>query len=287
VVQKSHWHAALLFGAAAIFVPVGALAQTPVTITSWGAPVTVVGGNKPGGPALLNADGKIPSNLIDGGGGGSYTLPPATTSTLGGVKVGTGLAVTTDGTVSVNVDLSGYLPSNNPQFSGTMKDSSDAVELGSLGITLKGSGHYLQTHWDGNLSFDTDENNPAFDWPGPLTISAQSQFTNGLQGGGGGPNSSLGGFSQGWTLGWNALNGTTGETDFINSHGGGSGGFAWFNTTPSDWANSHGTPIMNVDASGALTTNGGMGSSALAGSGNAYACLDSAGKLYRSATACQ
>ncbi|MBS1028318.1 hypothetical protein [Gluconobacter albidus] len=105
-----------------------------------------------------------------GGGGGSYTLPPATSSTLGGVKVGTGLAVTTDGTVSVNVDLSGYLPMNNPQFTGTLKDSSDAVELGVLGIALKGGGHYLQTHWNGNLSFYTDADSPMFDWPGSLTI---------------------------------------------------------------------------------------------------------------------
>lgn len=35
-----------------------------------------------------------------GGGGGSYVLPPATSSTLGGVKVGTGLEVAEDGTLS-------------------------------------------------------------------------------------------------------------------------------------------------------------------------------------------
>lgn len=35
-------------------------------------------------------------------GGTEYTLPAATASTLGGVKVGTGLAVTSDGTLSVS-----------------------------------------------------------------------------------------------------------------------------------------------------------------------------------------
>ena len=35
-----------------------------------------------------------------GGGGGSYVLPPATASTLGGVKVGSGLSVESDGTLS-------------------------------------------------------------------------------------------------------------------------------------------------------------------------------------------
>ena len=46
----------------------------------------------------------------DSGGGGSYTLPPATASMLGGVKVGTGLAVESDGTLSASggggIDLS-------------------------------------------------------------------------------------------------------------------------------------------------------------------------------------
>lgn len=37
-----------------------------------------------------------------GGGGGSYILPPATQQTLGGVKVGNGLTVQADGTLSAN-----------------------------------------------------------------------------------------------------------------------------------------------------------------------------------------
>jgi hypothetical protein len=39
--------------------------------------------------------------------------------------------------------------------------------------------------------------------------------------------------SQGAYLGWNALTGGMGETDFINNQGGGSGGFAFMNTPPS------------------------------------------------------
>ena len=35
-----------------------------------------------------------------GGGGGSYTLPPATSTTLGGIKVGANLSITEDGTLS-------------------------------------------------------------------------------------------------------------------------------------------------------------------------------------------
>lgn len=44
-----------------------------------------------------------------GAGGSSYTLPAATTSTLGGVIVGTGLSVTAGGTVSQR--LGGYASS--------------------------------------------------------------------------------------------------------------------------------------------------------------------------------
>ena len=39
--------------------------------------------------------------------------------------------------------------------------------------------------------------------------------------------------TQGGYLGWNALTGGTGETDFLNNQGGGPGGFAFFNTPPS------------------------------------------------------
>ena len=37
-----------------------------------------------------------------GGGGGSYTLPVASANTLGGVKVGSGLEITNDGTLSAS-----------------------------------------------------------------------------------------------------------------------------------------------------------------------------------------
>jgi len=53
--------------------------------------------------------------------------------------------------------------------------------------------------------------------------------------------------SQGAYLGWNALTGGTGETDFINNQGGGSGGFAFMNTPSS------GTPkttLMFITGSG-------------------------------------
>lgn len=40
--------------------------------------------------------------LFDGGEGGGYTLPAATASTLGGIKVGSGLSVTEEGVLSAD-----------------------------------------------------------------------------------------------------------------------------------------------------------------------------------------
>ena len=48
-------------------------------------------------------DSKVPS----GGGGGSYVLPAATKSTLGGIKVGSNLSITPDGTLSATVSGGG------------------------------------------------------------------------------------------------------------------------------------------------------------------------------------
>jgi len=39
---------------------------------------------------------------LDGGGGSGYTLPAATASTLGGIKVGSGLSITAEGVLSAD-----------------------------------------------------------------------------------------------------------------------------------------------------------------------------------------
>lgn len=49
-----------------------------------------------------------------GGGGGGYVLPSATSSTLGGVKIGTGVEVTSDGTISVSGGGGGSIPTYSP-----------------------------------------------------------------------------------------------------------------------------------------------------------------------------
>lgn len=63
------------------------------------ATTTNVGLVKPDGTTITIKNGVISS--VGGGGGGSYTLPVATSSVLGGVKVGNNLSVTADGVLSV------------------------------------------------------------------------------------------------------------------------------------------------------------------------------------------
>jgi hypothetical protein len=59
--------------------------------------------------------------------------------------------------------------------------------------------------------------------------------------------------SQGAYLGWNALTRATGETDFINNQGGGSGGFAFMNTPSSGTPR---TPLMVISGAGNVEVTG-------------------------------
>ncbi|MBP6884854.1 MAG: hypothetical protein KBC17_03455 [Candidatus Pacebacteria bacterium] len=56
--------------------------------------------------------------------------------------------------------------------------------------------------------------------------------------------------TQGAYIGWNAITGGTGETDFINSKGGGSGGFAFQNVASSSGATR--TTLMRITGGGAV-----------------------------------
>jgi hypothetical protein len=60
---------------------------------------------------------------------------------------------------------------------------------------------------------------------------------------------------QGAYIAWNALNGSTGETDFINNQGGGGGGFAFMNTSGSE--NSR-TIVMFIDGEGNVKITGNL-----------------------------
>jgi hypothetical protein len=71
------------------------------------------------------------------GTGASYTLPAATTTVLGGVKVGTGLAVDGTGTLSATV-ATGFLPTTGGEMTGAI-----TLPSGVNGLTIKGTTYNL------------------------------------------------------------------------------------------------------------------------------------------------
>ena len=71
------------------------------------------------------------ANLGGGGGGGSYTLPTATSNRLGGVKIGEGINVENDGTISVS-GSSYTLPTASSDTLGGVKIGS-GVNIDSAG----------------------------------------------------------------------------------------------------------------------------------------------------------
>ena len=75
---------------------------------------------------LLNA-----LNSGGGGGGGSYTLPIASDTVLGGVKIGNGLSIESDGTLNVNATVSSEV-----QYSTTEK---------RIGVWVDGTPLYEKT----------------------------------------------------------------------------------------------------------------------------------------------
>ena len=70
------------------------------------------------------------------GGGEGYTLPPATASKLGGVKVGAGLSVTNDGTLSAD----GITPAANQADSTASTVADLKTDFNALLAKLKAAG---------------------------------------------------------------------------------------------------------------------------------------------------
>lgn len=63
--------------------------------------LTAGGGTGTNGQVLTSTGTGLQWTTVSGGGGGDYTLPIASVSTLGGIKIGSGLQISGDGTVAV------------------------------------------------------------------------------------------------------------------------------------------------------------------------------------------
>ena len=74
---------------------------------------------------------------INGGGGGGYVLPVATSEVLGGVKVGSGLTITSAGTLSSDIDTSNFVQES--EMSGYVQTSamSGYVQTTQLATTAQ------------------------------------------------------------------------------------------------------------------------------------------------------
>jgi hypothetical protein len=114
----------------------------------------------PAGPVAVSADANNASRLGSDGliftpqaeAGTPYTLPPATTTTLGGLKVGTGLSVTADGTVSAAA-ATGFLPLSGGTMTGTI-----TLPSGSVAMAVNGT-NYNMLGGSGGVAFRSGTTN--------------------------------------------------------------------------------------------------------------------------------
>jgi hypothetical protein len=84
---------------------------------------------------ILGSDGLVFTPQAEAG--TPYVLPAATISTLGGLKVGAGLSVTVDGTVSTAA-VTGFLPLSGGTLTGTL-----TLPSGQAGLAINGTNYNL------------------------------------------------------------------------------------------------------------------------------------------------
>lgn len=142
---------------------------------------------------------------------------------------------------------------------GYLIDTYDTLFLGSF---TSATSAYQQRFAIGNVSgiVGTVTNNNTVGFPTYRNIidngSGDASFAGSVTAGGGSVAVQIGGSlsygNQGTALTWNATL-SQGETDFVNTHGLGPGGFNWYNIadggTPS-------TPLMSLNSGGELTAHG-------------------------------
>lgn len=111
---------------------------------------TTLGGIKVGTNLTIEDDGTLNAESTE------YNLPVATSSTLGGIKIGSGLSIS-DGIATVNVDATLDQDSNNPVRNSTITSNINALtsavqEAGSSITSLSGTVSNLSTTVSGHTS---------------------------------------------------------------------------------------------------------------------------------------
>jgi hypothetical protein len=117
-----------------------------------GADSTVPGPTGPAGPA--GADSTVPGPQgPKGDPGDPATLPISTATVLGGVKVGAGLAVTADGTLSASGGGGAFLPLAGGTLTGTL-----TLPSGTPGLAINGT-NYNMLGGSGGVAFRSGTSN--------------------------------------------------------------------------------------------------------------------------------
>ena len=159
------------------------------------------------------------------------------------------LTLTNTGVISANNGLT-VVPTQNVQLGGNLLTTT-TITNNSFPLSIAGSSATTTFASNGNMGIGIASPICPLDISGILHVDGVP-LTN--------ANTS----AQGGYFGWNSLTGGTGETDIINNLGGGSGGFAFFNTAAAGWTTGH-TTLMQITGAGALilptapyTTAGGV-----------------------------
>ena len=95
---------------------------------------------------------------LNGGGGGGYVLPAATQSTLGGVKIGSGVTVTNDGTISVSGSSYTLPPATQNSLGGVIIGSGMSVDsAGTISVSASTDTGTVETMINNALSGYTED----------------------------------------------------------------------------------------------------------------------------------
>jgi hypothetical protein len=147
--------------------------------------VTAGGGTGQAGQVLTSTGNGVQWTTVEGGGGSSYTLPTATDTTLGGIKIGTGLNIDVDGVVTA--------------FSGDYADLTNAPTIPNAifkTIAVSGQSSVVASTATSTLNLVAGSNITITTNPGASSVTINSTAS----GGGGGDytlpaatNSTLGG----------------------------------------------------------------------------------------------
>lgn len=172
---------------------------------------------------------------------------------------GTDLAFTSTAGVSVGMLVKGTSIPSGATVASIVANSSVTLSVATTAIVASGASIFFYANTGSDLSFNRYNDDGTLLQTSTLSISratGKATFNGQLWAGqglgtGAGIGASVAGAAQGAYLGWNTTGGT-GEMDFINSRGGGAGGFNFYNITTSTTSTM--TLLASINSAGVFNT---------------------------------